>query len=174
MPTQPGKFMPALYGGIIMAVISAVPVVNFVNCFCCAGIMLGGFLAVFFYKKELTPESPPLTSGDALQLGALAGVVGAIIGTLLSAGIFAALGNVTGELIGRSMERFREEIPPEAFDQMVEGLRQGGFTMFHLFSSLIIDPLFGLVGGLIGYSVFKSKPGMMPVQPPSTPPATMT
>jgi hypothetical protein len=59
MPTQPSKFMPALYGGIIMAVISAVPVVNLVNCFCCAGIMLGGFLAVFFFKKELKRRTHP-------------------------------------------------------------------------------------------------------------------
>ena len=34
-------------------------------------------------------------------------------------------------------------------------------------TSIIIDPLFGLLGGLIGYSVYKPKPGM---QPPVAPP----
>ena len=34
---------------------------------------------------------------------------------------------------------------------------------------LVVDPLFGLLGGLIGYAVFKSKTPAVPPQPPLPP-----
>jgi ABC-type phosphate transport system permease subunit len=171
MSPQPGKLMPALYGGIIMALVSAIPILNFVNCFCCAGIMFGGLMAVFFYKKDLTPDKPPLSSSDALQLGALAGVFGAIIGSLLTAALLSIMGNVTGDMLVNFLEKYREEFPPGTFDQMQEKLMHGGLSMLNLFFSLILDTLFGLLGGLIGYAIFKPKRTTMNVQPPSMPPA---
>ena len=45
MNPKPDKIIPALYGGIIMALVSTIPFVSFINCLCCAGIMLGGLLA---------------------------------------------------------------------------------------------------------------------------------
>ncbi len=96
MPDKPSKLMPALYGGIIMGVISGVPFLNIVNCLCCAGLLLGGFMAVFFYKKDLTAAMPPLTSGDGVQLGALAGLIGAIVANLLDAILLTTVGNISG------------------------------------------------------------------------------
>ena len=83
MNPKPDKFMPALYGGIIMALVSSIPFISFINCFCCAGIILGGFLAVFFYKNNMTPESPPLNAGDSMVVGLLSGFIGAVIGSIL-------------------------------------------------------------------------------------------
>jgi hypothetical protein len=167
MPEKPGKLLPALYGGVIMGVISGVPVLSIVNCFCCAGIMLGGFMAVFFYKKELKESSPPLTNGDGLGLGALAGLAGAVVTVVLTA-LFRF---VFGMAMGGGMERLENmglenQIPPEAM-KMIRGLLsdQGIIGMTFVFH-LVIDPLFGLIGGLIGYSVFKSKtPAVMPPPP---------
>ncbi len=51
MPEKPSKLMPALYGGVIMGLISGIPFLNLVNCLCCAGVMLGGFMAVFFTRR---------------------------------------------------------------------------------------------------------------------------
>lgn len=170
MPDKPNKLMPALYGGIIMGVISGIPFLNIINCCCCAGILLGGALAVFFYKKDLREGMPPLTSGDAIELGALAGVFGAIIGTILTAGTFALMGNVSGEFMMEFMERFRDQVPPGTLEQMEEQLREGGFTIINLVTSLIIDTIFGLLGGLIGYAIFKPKPRQLNAEPPSLPP----
>ena len=152
-----------------MGVLSGVPGLSLVNCLCCAGIMLGGFMAVFFYKKELKDSSPPLTNGDALALGALAGVVGAVVTTILGA-IFTSL---LGFGMGGGMERLRsmgfgDQIPPETL-KIIQSLTSGGALLgigfvFHL----VIMPLFGLIGGLIGYAVFKPK---VPVVPPPAPPA---
>ena len=170
MPDKPGKLMPALYGGVIMGVISGIPFLSLVNCFCCAGIMLGGFMAVFFYKKDLTESSPPLTNGDGLGLGALAGVVGAVVTMILTA-LFHL---VFGMAMGGGMQKLQDmglgnQIPPETM-KMIQGLMSDrglvGITfVFHL----IIDPLFGLIGGLIGYAVFKSKTPAITLQSPMPP-----
>ena len=174
MPERPRKLLPALYGGIIMAVISAVPVLNLLNCLCCAGIMLGGLMSVFFYKNDLSPTTTPLSSTDGLQLGALAGVFGAIAGTLLQAIMLAAFGNIGGETAMQILRGFADQIPPDVLDQIEKGMEQsGGFTglsiLWTFFTSIILYPLFGLLGGLIGYSVFKQKPEVMNVQPPPPP-----
>ena len=173
MPEKPSKLLPALYGGIVMAAISAIPFVSIINCFCCAGVMLGGFLAVFFYRKDLTPQTP-LTNSDALQLGALAGVFGAVIGTILSALIMAIFGNVSQQIILDILRGFEDSMPPGTMEQIEQSMAQSAGMgamglMIAFFTSIIIDPLFGLLGGLIGYSVYKPKPGM---QPPMVPPTT--
>ncbi|HTY01742.1 MAG TPA: hypothetical protein VMG09_17080 [Bacteroidota bacterium] len=170
MQPKPSVLMPALYGGIVIAVISAVPGLNLLNCLCCAGVMIGGAMAVFFYKKDLTEGHPPLTSGDAVQLGALAGVFGALIGSAISAAILAAFGDVSKQLLLSFMDQYRSRIPPEAFDQMERSMAMGGgLWIISLVSSLVIDTIFGLLGGLIGYAIWKPKPGATP--PPSyTPP----
>ncbi len=170
MPEKPGKLMPALYGGVIMGVISGIPILSLVNCFCCAGIMLGGFMAVFFYKKDLNESSPPLSSSDGLGLGALAGVAGAIVTVILT----ALFHFVFGMAMGGGMQRLQDmglgnQIPPETM-KMIQGLTSNrgiiGITfVFHV----IIDPLFGLIGGLIGYAVFKSKAPAFTPQPPVLP-----
>lgn len=176
MPEKPSKLLPALYGGIIMGAISGIPFLSFLNCFCCAGVMLGGLMSVFFYKNNLAPNSPPLTSGDSLQLGLLAGVFGAVIGTLIHVLIMATFGNVAGEALMQILRSMEGTIPPEALEQiersMGESTGLGALALLStFFLSIVIDPLFGLLGGLIGYSIFKPKQQMTNVQPPMNPPA---
>lgn len=171
MKQKPDKVIPALYGGIIMAVISSVPFLSFINCLCCAGIMLGGFLGIFFYKNNFTPDTPPFTAGDCMGVGALSGVFGAVIGTILSALFIALFGNIMGDFIMEFLRNADIQVPPEALDALEESL-SAGFTIMSLFisfiSSLIINAIFGLLGGLIGYSIYKPKQQMM--QPPMVQP----
>ena len=171
MNQKPDKLIPALYGGVIMALISAIPFINFLNCLCCAGIMLGGFFAVFFYKNNFTADTPPYTSGDCMGVGALAGVFGAIIGTVLSLAFIALFGNFWGEYVLGIIRTLDIDIPAEAFEAMEQSMSAGlSFfsVMIQLLSSLVIDTLFGMLGGLIGYSVYKPKKVAMP-PPPMTP-----
>jgi hypothetical protein len=173
MNQKPDKLIPALYGGVIMAVISAIPFINFINCFCCAGIMLGGFLGVFFYKNNFTPDTPPFTSGDCMGVGALAGVFGAVIGTVLAYASLMLFGNIMGDYILNMIRNMNLEIPPEAWDAMEESMSTGMtfISMFiQLISSLVLDSIFGLLGGLIAYSVYKPKGAVMP-SAPMPPPA---
>lgn len=154
MPQKPDKFLPALYGGIIMGVLSGVPILSFINVLCCAGILFGGFMAVYFYKKQLTSEMSPMTNSDALGLGAYAGVFGAMASIILSGLFYLAFGNITGDIVLRMLPA---SFPPEARAQMENQMAQGGFSIASVISSFIISPLFGLLGGLIGYAVFRKK-----------------
>ncbi len=175
MNAKPDKLVPSLYGGIIMALLSTVPFLNLVNCLCCAGLLFGGFIAVYFYRSNFTPEAPPFTSGDCMAVGALAGVASAFFGTILSIVFLTLFGNVMGELILNIIRNTNLHMPEEAMDQIEEAL-QGKMSAFFIivsfFQSLIVHSLFGLLGGLIGYSMFKPKgvpPPPMPQPPPASP-----
>jgi hypothetical protein len=175
MPEKPSILMPALYGGIITGVLSGIPFLSFINCLCCAGVLFGGFMAVFFYNKDLTPQSPPLTSQDGLKLGALSGLFGGVIGTIISALLMAVVGNLAGQAMYDMIYNIYDsagildQMPPEAIDEMERGIKEGGLSATSVIGSLIIYPIFGLLGGLIGYSVYKPKGPAVPPPAPVVP-----
>ncbi|HKV37466.1 MAG TPA: DUF5518 domain-containing protein, partial [Pyrinomonadaceae bacterium] len=67
------KLKPALLGGLIVGLLSAIP---FINYCCCIWAIGGGLLAGFLYIKN-SPN--PVPTGDGAIVGALAGVVGGLI-----------------------------------------------------------------------------------------------
>lgn len=176
MPEKPSKLMPALYGGIIIGLLSGIPFVSLINCLCCAGILIGGFLAVFFYKKDLPPDAPPLTNNDALALGALAGLFGALFSSIISSVFLLTVGNVAAGMMydffiwGYDKAGILDKMPPEALDEMREGMSDSGIKISTIAWSFVVTPLFGLLGGLIGYAVFKPKVEEQPPAPPTLPP----
>lgn len=160
MYEKPDKFIPALYGGIIIGIISSVPFLNFINCLCCAGVIIGGILSVYFFKQNFTPDTPPYTSGDCLMVGLYAGIIGAIISTIFSIIFLMLFGNVVGEFILEYLRTAEIELPEETFDAIEKALAQQ-LTFFSiitdLVASLILYSIFGLLGGVIGYNIFKPK-----------------
>ena len=173
MNAKPDKLIPALYGGVIMGLISSIPFLNLVNCLCCAGVLLGGFLAVMFYKNNFTPDTHPFTSGDCMAVGALAGLFGAVVGTFLSLMFVALFGDIARQLILNMLRNSNLQIPPELLEKLEESMSEG-FTGIHVMLrfiwALMADVLFGLLGGLIGYSFFRPKQRPM-APPPMGPPA---
>ena len=175
MPEAQSKVLPALYGGIIIGILSGVPGLNLINCCCCAGILFGGFLSVLFYTREL--DAPPITSGDALLLGTLSGVFGAFIATAISVVVLATFGPVVVEFLREMLDRVAENIPPDVYEEadasLNESLLLGPRSILITFvKSIILCPLFGLLGGLIGYATFKPKPQTL-TPPPAIPPTTI-
>jgi hypothetical protein len=167
MYEKPDKIIPALYGGLIIGLISSIPFLNFINCLCCAGIMLGGVLAIFFYKENFTPETPPFTAGDCMTVGVFAGLVGAISGTILSYIFMLAFGIVMGEYILQLLRQMDLQLPEESWEMIKNSLEESwtvGGIILNLVFSLILNSIFGMLGGLIGYNIFKPKPTA--IQPP--------
>ncbi|HZY10884.1 MAG TPA: hypothetical protein VFF29_06985 [Bacteroidota bacterium] len=165
MNPKPDKIIPALYGGVIIGVISAVPFLSIINCLCCAGVLLGGFMAVYFYKNNFTPDTMPYTAGDCMLVGVIAGVFGAIIDTILSAIILVSIGNIAQEFVLDLLRNMDVEIPEEVWEALEEALsgELTGFVLFlNLVMSMVFFSIFGLLGGLIGYSVYKPKPQIPP------------
>jgi hypothetical protein len=175
---KPNKLRSALLGGALIGVISGVPGLNLLNCCCCAGIMLGGFFAVYAYRGEFTDEMPPMESSDALILGIIAGIIGAV-GASLVTGIFnLVFGPLEEKLLrgfwdklvqrleeqgnipGGSVEDLRSQL-----DRSMAEARSFGGMLRGLVFALILYPIFGMLGALIGYGFLRKKP-VAPAHPP--------
>ncbi|MBD3383736.1 hypothetical protein GF407_02315 [candidate division KSB1 bacterium] len=151
MAYNDSKLMPALWGGILIGVIDGFPGLDLINCFCCAGVIGGGILAVYLYRRQIG-EQVIISNSDGIILGVLAGLIGAFIGSLL------------GSLFGVAMLDMLEQVKPYIDDpEVIEFLRhfqnneQTWTWMFFALSfglSVIINSIFGLIGGLIGVSLW--------------------
>jgi len=159
MEKQPSKLVPALIGGGVMAVLSSFPLISLGNCFCCLWILLGGGLAAYLYSKELPPEQM-LSSGDGALVGLVAGLFGALFTSLLSS-LFILIGfRFSPEIVSEFMESNRD-MPPEFRNFMqnwTDGRGLGSFMIvMNLFMNVIIDSIFGTLGGLIGAAIFSKQ-----------------
>jgi len=159
MEKQPSKLVPALIGGGVMAVLSSFPIISIGNCFCCLWILLGGGLAAYLYSREF-PEGEMLTSGDGALIGLVAGLFGALFTSLLSS-LFILIGFRFSPEIFREFIENSQDMPPE-FRNFMQGWSSGeGLGSFmivmNLFMNVIIDSIFGTLGGLIGAAIFSKQ-----------------
>jgi hypothetical protein len=177
MLDKPNKMHAALLGGLIIGTISGIPGLSLLNCCCCAGILLGGVFSVYFYKKEFTNDMSVMESSDALILGIIAGIVGAVVASVIGSIIVALFGSVEEKLIMEFFDRFvskmeaRGALPADSFDQMRDEFERSltesqtlSGMLKNLFFTLIIYPIFSMLGGLIGFGLFGRK------KPQSSPP----
>lgn len=144
--------LSTLIAGAVMAVFSNIPVLNLVNCLLCAWLWGGGILAVFLYRR-FASDHFELSPGNGVLLGLVAGVIGALIGVLLST-FFQAASYQSMLRILETQEQFRQPLAP-----YLDTLQSTAtFSAANLICNLIFYPLFGIVGGLLGVSLFKSRP----------------
>jgi len=175
MPQAP-KLQPAIYGGLFIGVLSALP---FVNVCCCLWMIAGGAIAVYLMQQN---HPYPVNAADGALVGLLAGIFGAIISGLLSIPINMAMGPV----LQKAMQGWimnNPEIPQES-KSMLENMmaRNAGFsaigTIISVGIGMVVGAIFGLLGGLLGVAVFKKEgpppppPGTIDVYPPPPPLST--
>jgi hypothetical protein len=170
MLEKPSKFRIALMSGIAIGAVSAVPGISLINCCCCAGVWLGGLLAMYLYKQQFTEGMPPLESSDALMLGLMAGIVGAFTATAINVLILVTIGPVEQELVkslvGKLLDRFVEQgamqsdMADTMRDQIEQSIRDASklSNIFgSLFMALILYPVFSILGALLGFAIFRPK-----------------
>ncbi len=182
---QEGMFKPALIGGVLLGILSAVPVIGAFNCFCCAWVIGGGMLAAHLYVKGAVTA---VTLGTGVVLGLLTGVIGAVVDTLFSIPIQLALSSALG--FGEQMQQVLERIPnipPETRRFLGDLFSSGhGIGLFFFIASgffkLVVYGAVGMLGGTIGVAVFEKrrpeplgqpsayKPPVVPPPPPPAPP----
>lgn len=154
---MPSKLNPALIGGVIMGTLSSIPIIAAGNCVCCMWIILGGLMAGYFYSKSL-PPGVEFMPGDGALVGLLAGVFGALFSTFLTYAMHN-LGMQSLDIFQQIMES-NPEIPPELEEFLLEWQAEGGFNavmaLFMLISSLFVDTVFGIIGGLLSTKFFKN------------------
>jgi hypothetical protein len=161
-----GRLQPAFYGGLLIGVLSALPIVSAGNCCCCLWVVAGGMLAVYL-RQQNSPFA--VTSAEGALVGLLAGVIGAVVGVLISIPIDAMMGPFSRQLIERIINA-QPDLPPEmrdAIERTTAGGRGAAGLAIKLLFMLITGTVFGMLGGLLGVAVFKKD------APPPPPPGTM-
>ena len=168
------KIKAAVIGGAVMNATSVIPYLSMINCACCAGIMLGGLAAVYFYLRDQPKDDPPLETKYGVILGAFAGIFGAIFETTITSIIISMYSadyfqGVLDEF-QRSIENMEtngQAVPEilnsvkDAFTAFVNEIKNNGFspvlTLLMLVFNSFKDIIFGLLGGLIGVYVLQKR-----------------
>jgi hypothetical protein len=141
------KLKPALLGGLIVGVLSAIP---FINYCCCIWTLGGGALAAYLYIKS---SPTPVKMGDGAMVGGLAGVVGAIIYLILGLPIAIFFGMAAME---ENLARSGVHLPFSGVLLMIISGILGA-----IFLALLTT-----LGGVIGVAIFeKRKNGAVPPPP---------
>lgn len=161
-----GRLQPALLGGLLIGVLSALPLVSAGNCCCCLWIVAGGMLAVYLRQQNALSG---VDASEGALVGLLAGLFGGILGVLLS----IPLDMIMGPLQRRLMERVimsNPDISGDARDMLQRFASPGALAMKLIFG-VITGAVFGMLGGLLGVAVFKKNvpppaPGRIDILPP--------
>jgi hypothetical protein len=151
-----GRLQPALYGGLVIGVLSALPIVSAGNCCCCLWVVLGGMLAVYL-RQQNSPFA--VTSAEGALVGLLAGLIGGVVGTVLSIPIAAMMGPFQNQLLERLLSA-RADIPAETREMIERAANRTGAAgaaalAFQFTWMVVTGAIFGMLGGLLGVAVFK-------------------
>jgi len=171
MPPAP-KLQPALFGGLFIGVLSALPIINLGNCLCCLWVVGGGALAVYLMQQNY-PYA--VQTADGALVGLLAGLIGGALCGLLVIPIALAFGPMYQSIIQRALEN-NQDMPPEArtiIENMARGGVIGAMAIIGVFVRAVVFAVIAMLGGLLGVALFKKKdlppPGTAEVLPPVTP-----
>jgi hypothetical protein len=157
---------PALYGGLFIGVLSALPIVNICNC-CCVWMISSGALAAYLQQQNQPVSVTPI---EGARVGALAGVAGAVVWLLLAMVLEVVLGPIREQVMGEIL-RSSGDVPPEFrefFEQM--NAQDGGGHVFGFAVMLVVGSLMAALGGAIGASYFRKDVPPALGGPPPPPP----
>ena len=168
---QEGMLKPALIGGVILGILSAIPIISAVNCLCCAWVIAGSMLAANLYVKS---SSTAVTLGRGVGLGLLTGAIGAIVDVLFAIPMHLMMRGMGVNFMEPLREALEQipNLPAETKDALgsifAEGSDPGIFSIiFGGFLMLIIYSIVGMLGGALGVAIFEQrKPGPMTGPPP--------
>jgi hypothetical protein len=152
---------PALIGGLVMGVLSALPFVSAGNLCCCLWVVSGGFAAAYLLQQN---QQDPLTSRDGALVGLMAGLFGAAVYLILAIPVTLLLAPMQQQVIERLIDggqlpaEFREFLTSSAGG--VAGLA-GSFVLM-----LVAGVVFSTLGGLLGTAVFRKRAPLPPGVPP--------
>jgi hypothetical protein len=141
----------AVIGGVIAGILSGIPIIG--GC-CFLWAIGGGFLAIWMYMKN---APGPMVMGDAAKLGAVTGVVGAIVATVIRIPLM---------LLGVGMAAMGSD---KSTAGVGAGLAAATGVMGIVFTVVVVVG-FSVLGAIIGNAVLgKNRPGGMGTPPPPPP-----
>jgi hypothetical protein len=159
------KTQAALLGGLLLGVLSALPIVNVGNLCCCLWVITGGVVSAYLLQHA---QAAPITAGDGVAVGLLAGVIGAIVWQVLAVPVTILMGPLQARMIERLLN---SSDLTDNMRSIFETLRQSaGFSPVRFVMgsviTLVLSVIFSTVGGLIGAALFRKS---TPPPPPDLP-----
>jgi hypothetical protein len=159
--TTTSRTQPAFIGGLIIGVLSALPIVAAGNLCCCLWIVTGGVVAAYLLQQN---QPTMITPGDGAAVGLFAGLIGAVVFLVISIPVTLLIGPMEQRLIQGFLEN-AGSMPPEFRRQM--GTYMGpGIQVIRFVFMLVIGSVFSTLGGLLGAVIFRKQP--LPPGPPGT------
>jgi len=147
------KLKPALLGGLIVGVLSAIfSQIPIVSVCCCIWSIVGGVVAGLIYVKGSPTR---VSTGDGAIVGALAGVVGALIYIIIALPLALFLGAAA---IEDAVRRSGVEMPLSGTLLLVIGVLVGAISLIVL----------STIGGLVAIPIFEKRKDDVTPPPPST------
>ena len=152
MSTTTEKTQPALVGGLVVGVLSALPIISAGNLCCCLWATSGGAVAAYVLQQN---RPTPIAQGDGALVGLLAGLVGALVYLVVSipiAFLIAPMERVLMERISSS-----GNMPPE-FREWARTYVGGAAGVAVGFAvMLVVGSIFSTLGGLLGAMFFRKE-----------------
>jgi hypothetical protein len=135
--------LASLIAGVVLGLLGGLPIISIANCVLCIWVWLGAILAVWLYRRFAQPQ-PAATLGQGALIGLVSGLVGAVVVRLISL--------VTRGAPTEAIAQIFEAAGVQAPSFLASGVAIVGFLI-----DVVLYAIFGVVGGLIGASIFKDK-----------------
>jgi len=172
--TKPSYGQPAFIGGLVMGVLSALPLIAAGNVCCCMWVVAGGAIAAYLLQQN---QSTPITPGDGALVGLLAGLIGAFVQFAVAIPVGILVAPMERAVLQRVLD-MAGTMPPDMRDMLERYSRSDaefGFGLMilrrvvGLMFGLFVGAIFSTIGGLIGAMVFKrdTPPGVIDIPPAS-------
>jgi len=153
-----------LIGAVVTGALST-SYLSFINSICCLGVIIGGMVAVQQYTSR---SGAAIEAGDGAVLGALAGVAGAVLGSIFDV-VLRPLNLDSSSITQGMMQEWMQDMQgqqgmsPEMMEQFQGG---GGLMMFlmGLAFSVVLYAIFGAIGGALGTAFFGEDSAATPTE----------
>ena len=157
MNTTTSKLQPALIGGLVTGVLSALPFIGAFNACCCLWIVTGGVTAAYLLQDR---EPNSIQVGDGALVGLMAGVIGAFVYLILSIPITLLMAPMMSAFTDRIVNE--GNFPPEVREMLTSGIGTAAGIILAFFAYLAAGIVFSTLGGILGTLIFR-KPARPPV-----------
>jgi hypothetical protein len=154
----PDFLRPALIAGGVLGVLSSIPLVNLGNCICCMWVLGGGGLGAWLLGRKYPGGPGSLTFGDGAFVGALSGLLGGVLTTIIGIPFRMLTATSRAEL-----EEMLLDIAPDIDPEFLEIFLQfADFTPISMVVTLLMNvvmfSLFAMIGGILLVAIMGRKP----------------
>lgn len=161
MQTQPSMLKPALISGLVFGIAASIPILNFINCACCALIIGCGFVAAYLMSQQHRAAGIAFRAGNGATVGLVSGLVYGVVNGIVSAVVQLAFGMGEMTEVMEQLQSSGMDIDPQVMEKITTFMETTGppaLVLLGLFMAILFGAIFATLGGLIGGAVFKYQP----------------